>query len=141
MAKHWGTEQREAAAKRARQTRPWRYSTGPRTAEGKRTSSRNAYKHGHYGFETQVLGWYLRLCALRLKQVKARRDMKIFYLYEKYRQKTKTVDDLWREQRNELSSKSGDLPRNRLRFPDHFLKNGGIFHRSDPKKAKIDDQT
>jgi len=30
----------------ARRNRPWEHSTGPRTAKGKATSSRNATKHG-----------------------------------------------------------------------------------------------
>ncbi len=76
----WTPERRESASRRARLARPWLYSTGPRTASGKRTSSRNSYKHGHYSFEKTVLGWYVRLCALRLKQVKA---MKIKEIWDK----------------------------------------------------------
>lgn len=40
----WTPERRAAQAERIRQTKPWTASTGPRTAEGKASSSRNAYK-------------------------------------------------------------------------------------------------
>lgn len=40
----WTPERRAAQAERIRQTKPWAASTGPRTAEGKASSSRNAYK-------------------------------------------------------------------------------------------------
>jgi hypothetical protein len=43
---HWSPERRAAASARARTHRPWRFSTGPRTARGKAVSSMNAYKHG-----------------------------------------------------------------------------------------------
>ena len=72
MPRHWTDKHREEAARRARLARPWNYSTGPRTPAGKQISSRNSYKHGHYSFEKTVLGWYVRLCSLRLKQLKAK---------------------------------------------------------------------
>lgn len=40
----WTPERRAAQAERIRQTKPWAASTGPRTAEGKASSSRNAFK-------------------------------------------------------------------------------------------------
>lgn len=115
MPKNWTIEQRNEAARRARLKRPWEYSTGPRTCAGKRTSSRNAYKHGYYSFEKTVLRWYVRLCALRLAQVK-------------------TLETMWRkklrefhETRNELSLKHYKWNRNPLRFPHKVFKNGDIF--------------
>jgi len=43
-ARHWTPEQRQQQAERVRLSRPWERSTGPRSAAGKRASSRNAYK-------------------------------------------------------------------------------------------------
>lgn len=70
MPRQWTDKQRQDAANRARQQRPWDKSTGPRSALGKRTSSRNSYKHGRFTYEKQILRWYVRLAALRLKQFK-----------------------------------------------------------------------
>lgn len=39
-------EHRASAAARIKSTKPWSRSTGPRTAEGKARSSRNAFKDG-----------------------------------------------------------------------------------------------
>ena len=39
-------EHRSQAAQRIRAAAPWKRSTGPRTAEGKATASRNAFKGG-----------------------------------------------------------------------------------------------
>jgi hypothetical protein len=40
----WTDERRARQALLIHQWQPWRYSTGPRTAQGKAVSSRNAYK-------------------------------------------------------------------------------------------------
>jgi hypothetical protein len=40
----WTAERRAKQAERIRQRKPWEQSTGPRTAEGKAISSRNADK-------------------------------------------------------------------------------------------------
>ena len=40
----WTAERRAEQAERIRQAKPWAHSTGPRTAEGKAVSSRNADK-------------------------------------------------------------------------------------------------
>lgn len=69
--RQWTDKQRHEAAERARLHKPWSHSTGPRSALGKRTSSRNAYKHGRFTYEKQILRWYVRLAALRLNQFKA----------------------------------------------------------------------
>ena len=45
MTSGWTPERRAAAAKRIRELKPWLQSTGPRTAQGKSRSSRNAFKN------------------------------------------------------------------------------------------------
>lgn len=45
-ARNWTPEQRQQQAERIRDWSPWERSTGPRTAEGKATASRNAWKGG-----------------------------------------------------------------------------------------------
>ncbi len=47
MTKGWSEERRKKQAERCRQNKPWEQSTGPKTTEGKKRSSLNAYKHGH----------------------------------------------------------------------------------------------
>ena len=44
----------EALRAAARRDRPWEKSTGPRTADGKRRSSQNAWKRGYWGREEIV---------------------------------------------------------------------------------------
>jgi len=44
----WSEEARERARKRILESKPWRFSTGPRTKEGKEKVSKNALKHGRY---------------------------------------------------------------------------------------------
>ena len=66
-SRQWTDAQRQAAAERARKNRPWQHSTGPRTRSGKRRSARNSYKHGYFSMEKQVLRWYIRLAAQRVK--------------------------------------------------------------------------
>jgi hypothetical protein len=46
--KGWTEEKRAAAAKRARENKPWEKSTGPRTDNGKAAIKNNALKHGGY---------------------------------------------------------------------------------------------
>lgn len=46
MANGWTPERRKKQSETIRQWRPWNKATGPRTAEGKTTASRNAYKGG-----------------------------------------------------------------------------------------------
>ena len=47
-------EHRRQASQRARCNKPWLYSTGPRTSEGKAVVSRNAYKGGIRKFERSI---------------------------------------------------------------------------------------
>ena len=51
----WTPERRALQAQAIRCWRPWDHSTGPRTAEGKETSARNAYKGGHWRREREFL--------------------------------------------------------------------------------------
>lgn len=44
----WAEEERKRQAEICRRNKPWEKSTGPRTAEGKRKTRLNAYKHGNY---------------------------------------------------------------------------------------------
>ena len=46
MATPWTLERRQRQAELIRQWQPWKHSTGPRTAEGKAASSRNAWQGG-----------------------------------------------------------------------------------------------
>lgn len=46
MATGWTPERRARQAELIRQWQPWSRSTGPRSAEGKQASSRNAMRHG-----------------------------------------------------------------------------------------------
>ncbi len=49
----WTPERRARQALAIRRRRPWEHSTGPRTAEGKARSARNAYKGGHWRLELE----------------------------------------------------------------------------------------
>ena len=42
----WTLEQRMKQAQRIHQQKPWKYSTGPKTMEGKAISQKNSFKHG-----------------------------------------------------------------------------------------------
>ena len=66
----WTDAQREEQSRQLKSRQIWLKSTGPRSARGKSLSSRNSYKHGRYSFSRIVLGWYVRLAALRVKQAK-----------------------------------------------------------------------
>lgn len=47
MAGAWTEERRQKARERILKNKPWKKSTGPRTADGKRASALNALKHGN----------------------------------------------------------------------------------------------
>ena len=48
MANGWTAERRARQAELIRTWKPWQQATGPRTPDGKATTSRNAYKGGHW---------------------------------------------------------------------------------------------
>ena len=50
---HWTPERRARQTQAIRRWRPWEHSTGPRTAEGKARSARNAFKGGHWRRERE----------------------------------------------------------------------------------------
>ncbi len=45
-ARKWTLVQRQKQAELIRQWQPWKHSTGAKTAEGKKITSKNAYKGG-----------------------------------------------------------------------------------------------
>ncbi|OUL68693.1 hypothetical protein CA603_51545 [Paraburkholderia hospita] len=49
MPRRWTPEQRAAQAEKIKRWKPWERSTGPKTDDGKATSSSNALKHGMRG--------------------------------------------------------------------------------------------
>ncbi|GJL85253.1 MAG: hypothetical protein DHS20C02_10280 [Micavibrio sp.] len=57
----WPEKRRKAQAERAKTQKPWKHSTGPKTAEGRAKTSQNAYKHGFYDVEMRNLRRILRL--------------------------------------------------------------------------------
>ena len=48
MATGWTSERKARQAELIRTWKPWQQATGPRTADGKAKTSRNAYKGGHW---------------------------------------------------------------------------------------------
>ena len=42
----WTPERRKRQSAQIREWKPWKKATGPKTTEGKRKASQNAYKHG-----------------------------------------------------------------------------------------------
>lgn len=48
MASSWTPERRARQSALIRTWKPWQQSTGPRTPDGKTSSSKNAYKGGHW---------------------------------------------------------------------------------------------
>lgn len=67
MTKGWTDERRRKAAERIRQAKPWKKSTGPRTEEGKRRSSLNAFKHGGRSRQYHEITTLLQLNAAFLR--------------------------------------------------------------------------
>ncbi len=56
----WTAERRAAQAQRARTKMPWRHSTGPRTAAGKKIVSMNSYRHGMRSAALKNLRSYMK---------------------------------------------------------------------------------
>jgi hypothetical protein len=65
--RQWTPEQRARQAQRIRQYRPWLKSTGPKTVEGKRKCSRNAYNPRLHTPEIKAIYSYLDATRLFLK--------------------------------------------------------------------------
>lgn len=61
MADGWSPERRAAQAEAIRRWSPWRQSTGPRSAEGKVRSSKNAGKGGVWLKERSEISQIRRL--------------------------------------------------------------------------------
>lgn len=77
MANGWTPERRARAAEQIRTWRPWEKSTGPRTDEGKATSSANALKHGARSAEAiecarRINGWLRKAREARQVRDKAK---------------------------------------------------------------------
>lgn len=51
----WTPERRAKHAEAIRKWKPWEKSTGPKSAEGKKSAALNAYKHGHRGALSEEL--------------------------------------------------------------------------------------
>ena len=49
----WTPEEKAKQAEAIRRHKPWEKSTGPKTAHGKRRSSKNAFTGGHYTAQTR----------------------------------------------------------------------------------------
>lgn len=67
----WSAERRAAQAERIRIQKPWRHSTGPRSAAGKIRVAQNAYKHGGRCATMR------RLTAALARQARYIRDVKL----------------------------------------------------------------
>ena len=67
----WTPEKRLEQSARMRARKIWLKSTGPRTAEGKSTSSQNAQKHGRFSAESKSIRTWLCFISRHLKYIKA----------------------------------------------------------------------
>jgi hypothetical protein len=59
MANGWTDERRASQAAQIARWSPWLKSTGPRSAKGKKRSSRNSLKHGAYSAEIRRMVAFL----------------------------------------------------------------------------------
>ena len=71
--RRWTAEQRKQQALRISSYKPWLTSTGPRTSEGKRKSSQNAYKHGLRGASIKAVYRYLAASRLLINTLVRKR--------------------------------------------------------------------
>lgn len=95
MKTRWTDEARRLQAERIRLQQPWRFSTGPRTLEGKAKSSRNAYKGG--GGDPSLNGWLRRAEAEMQSGGPSHERLVAYHLRLRERQWAR-----WMERRREL---------------------------------------
>ncbi len=77
--KSWTEEEKKRQSELIKKCRPWEKSTGPRTPEGKRISSRNAYREleemncvqliSKYGRDLREYQHHKRLLSSKMKQL------------------------------------------------------------------------
>ncbi len=67
MAVAWTEARREAYRRAALERKPWKKSTGPKSAEGKRKVSQNARRHGLKSAEVLERRRYIRSVTALLK--------------------------------------------------------------------------
>lgn len=60
--RQWTLEERKVQSELIRRWKPWRRSTGAKTAEGKAISKMNAYKHGGRRAEVKVIAKLITEC-------------------------------------------------------------------------------
>src|ERR1035437_1747424 len=76
LRRSWGPEDRQRQRLRALASQPWRFSTGPRTLEGKRRASRNGLgNHQQAGSTRQVKAEVADVTAFIGELAALRRDM------------------------------------------------------------------
>lgn len=51
----WTEKDRKRQACIARRNKPWKHSTGPKTAAGKERAKYNSFMHGHYSRENKIV--------------------------------------------------------------------------------------
>jgi hypothetical protein len=53
--RQWTEKERKKQACVARRSKPWKNSTGPKTAQGKEKSKMNAFQTGHYAMNYKII--------------------------------------------------------------------------------------
>jgi hypothetical protein len=124
--KHWTTDQRAAAANRARASRPWQHATGPRTPHGKRIVARNAIKHGRFTAEAKSIRSWLNHAARMLKLAQ---DMRAHHSSHNPDYQIALIKTHLRKKKveNKLSSQRHNHRIRHLHFGDKRSKNGPSF--------------
>jgi hypothetical protein len=70
ITRGWPPKRRREQACRIRQQKPWRFSTGPVTAAGRKIAARNAVKHGYRSVHYRELCGLLRSQRLFVRAVR-----------------------------------------------------------------------